>query len=54
MQMKIIIEPKFSKKWPNLKIKVNSKTMFDDVCVPNKEKYFVYDTLLEGMNELRT
>ena len=52
MQIKIIIEPKFSKKWPNLKIKVNSKTMFDDVCMPNKEKYFVYDTSLENMNEL--
>ena len=43
MKIKIVIEPTFSKKWPNLDIHINDEKYFTGECRPNTDKHFIYE-----------
>lgn len=49
MQIKIVIEPKHSKHWPKLIIKINDKVLFDADCIPNNQKHFVWQEKLKNL-----
>jgi len=51
MDIKIIIEPIFSVKWPMARITINDTVCFDGECEPNDNNFFVYKTNIDAVEE---
>jgi len=51
MDIKIIIEPVFSFKWPMVRISINDKICFDGTCEPNDNNFFIYKTNIDPIEK---
>lgn len=54
MNIKIVLEPAYSIKWPMVRIAVNEREIYKGICNPNEGKHFVWNINLENVDDANT